>query len=634
MLRRFALPVSLFSLGLQILLFSSTSQAAERETAERPNILWLSVEDISAHLGCYGDKSAHTPVLDKLAERGNLYSHCYATIGVCAPARSTIISGMYPPSIGTQYMRCNGNVPDFVRGFPEYLREAGYYCTNNSKTDYNFNLPGKAWDESSGKAHYKNRKQDQPFFAVFNFTGTHESRIRQGAGGHAGATRRLTGQQRQDAATIPIPPYHPDTPQVRQDWARLYELITGMDYWVADMLKELEEAGLADETIVIFWSDHGTGMPRSKRWLYESSTHVPYIAYFPEKYRHLAPGEPGEVIDQLVSFVDFAPTTLSLAGVEIPEHMQGVAFHGKQAGEPREYVHGFRDRMDERIDMIRSVRDKKYRYIRNFMPHLQYGQHISYMFEMPTTRVWARMAAAGELNEVQSRFFTAPKPVEELYDVEADPHEINNLAGDPAHAETLQRLRGELRRWMLDIRDVGLLPEAEVRSRFDKQPPYTTVRENPELLPVEELYDAATQCVQTEATTKDLLAACNAEEAGVRYWGLIGMNLQAVSGKLDKQAVSDTAKQLAESDPCPTVRVVAAEVLCNTGQVDAALPVLAEAMKDNNGWLRLQAINVIDRLDEQATPIRDALKVRPSSDRQADGYVDRVREKTLSDLKK
>ncbi|MEX0867711.1 MAG: sulfatase-like hydrolase/transferase, partial [Pirellulales bacterium] len=607
------------------LFFVGTARAAEREAAERPNVLWLSVEDMSAHLGCYDDEFAHTPVLDKLAERGNRYSRCFATIGVCAPARSTIISGMYPPSIGTQYMRCNGNVPNFMQGFPAYLREKGYYCTNNSKTDYNFKVPGKPWDESSGKAHYKNRKQNQPFFAVFNFTGTHESRIRQGAPGHAVATRRLTDEQRQNAATIPIPPYHPATPEVRQDWAKMYELVTGMDYWVADKLKELEEAGLADDTIVIFWSDHGTGMPRSKRWLYESGTHVPYIAYFPEKYRHLAPGEPGEVIDRLVSFVDFAPTTLSLAGVEIPKHMQGVAFHGKQAGEPREYVHGFRDRMDERIDMLRSVRDKQYRYIRNFMPHLEYGQHISYMFEMPTTRIWAQMAAAGELNEVQARFFTAPKPVEELYDVEADPHEINNLAEDPAHAETLQRMRGELKRWMLDIRDIGLLPEAEVRRRFAEQPPYTAVRENPALLPTEELFDAAVRCVRADASEKDLLAACAAEEAGVRYWALMGMNLQAAGDQLDRQEVVKTVTQLAESDPCPAVRVAAAEVLCQIGETETALPVLAEAMRNKNGWLRLQAINVIDRLDGDAASIKDSLKTKPSSDGQADGYVDRVR---------
>jgi len=607
-------------------------QAKEAKT-DQPNILWLSTEDISAHLNCYGHDFAHTPTLDRLAERGNLYSNCFATIGVCAPARSTIISGMYPPSIGTQYMRCNGNVPDFVRGFPEYLREAGYYCTNNSKTDYNFSLPGKAWDESSGKAHYKNRKEGQPFFAVFNFTGTHESRIRQGEKGHANATKRLTDEQRQDPSAIPIPPYHPDTPQVRQDWANYHELITGMDYWVADKLKELEEAGLAENTIVIYWSDHGAGMPRSKRWLYDSGVHVPYIAYFPEKYRHLAPAEPGEKIDRMVSFVDFAPTTLSLAGVEIPEHMQGSAFLGEQAGEPREFVHGFRDRMDERIDMIRSVRDKQYKYIRNFHPHREYGQFISYMFQMPTTKIWAEKAAAGELNEVQAKFFTAPKPVEELYDVTADPHEVNNLANDPQYAEVLKRMRGELKRWMLDIRDVGLLPEAEVRSRFARQPPYTAVRENAELLPAKELFDAATTFVNSSANAKRLVAGCEDALPGVRYWALMGMNLQAVAGNLASDEAVEKAKQLAESDPNPAVRVAAAEALCNLGEVEAALPSLAAAMESDNGWLRLQAINVIDRIDEQAAPINDSLKTKPSSDRQADGYVDRVRSKALSDLK-
>jgi uncharacterized sulfatase len=295
-------------------------------------------------------------------------------------------------------MRSEVRLPAGLRMFPQYLRDAGYYATNNSKEDYNLKKPGRVWDESSGRAHWKNRGDNQPFFAVFNHTISHESQIR----------NALDPRDRiHDPARVRIPPYHPDTAEVRQDWAQYHDRISMMDAQAGGNLKELERARLDDDTIVFYFSDHGSGMPRSKRFLYNSGLNVPLIVYFPEKWRHLAPDDyrPGGKSDRLVSFVDLAPTVLSLAGIEPPKWMQGGALAGvHRAGEP-EFSYGFRGRMDERYDMMRAVRDKRFLYIRNYMPHRIYGQHVSYMFQTPTTRVWHELYREGKLDPVQARFW-------------------------------------------------------------------------------------------------------------------------------------------------------------------------------------------------------------------------------------
>jgi arylsulfatase A-like enzyme len=367
---------------------------------------------------------------------------------------------MYPPAIGSHPMRSSTVLPTGVRCFPAYLREAGYYTTNNSKTDYNFSAPKDTWDESSGKAHFKNRPEGKPFFAVFNFTVTHESQIRAGDKAYEKNTARLTPEQRHDPTKAVIPPYYPDTPIVRKDWARYHDNITAMDYQVADLLKELDEAGLADDTIVFFYSDHGRGLPRGKRWLYDSSVHVPLLVRYPEKLR---PPEwkAGTTNDELVAFVDLAPTVLSLAGIQVPKIMQGRPFLGGQKpDEPRKHVYGCRDRMDERTDMSRSVRDKQFKYIRNYQWWKPYAQHLNYAEAMPTMQELRRLKAEGKLNQAQAAFMADRKPIEELYDLAKDPHEINNLAGNPAYQETLDRLRGQHEAWTDFILDTGYVPES------------------------------------------------------------------------------------------------------------------------------------------------------------------------------
>ncbi len=428
--------------------------------ADRPNILWISCEDICPDLGCYGDKYSHTPNIDKLAGEGIRYTHAFSVAGVCAPSRSAIITGMYPTTISTHHMRCKAVPPAYVKCFPEYLRAAGYYCTNNVKTDYNFDAPVTAWDECSNKAHWRNRATGQPFFSVFNLTVTHESQIRCKPEQFARHMAKVAPEDRHDPAKAVLPPYYPDTPIVRNDWARYHDLITAMDLQLADLLKQLEEDGLADKTIVFFFGDNGRGLPRAKRWTYDSGIHIPLVVRWPDRRNA------GTVCDDLVSFIDFGPTVLSLAGVKVPAHMQGRPFLGEQKAAARDYVFAARDRMDETYDIIRAVRDKRFKYIRNFKPGRPYAQYIDYMDQMPTLKEMRRLNKEGKLTGPQKIFFLPEKPEEELYDCVEDPHEIKNLAGSPEHRETLVKMRKVLDEWMKDTKDLGLIPEEELNERM------------------------------------------------------------------------------------------------------------------------------------------------------------------------
>jgi N-sulfoglucosamine sulfohydrolase len=439
--------------------------AGSSQEKARPNVLWISTEDISPDLGCYGDPYAVTPNLDRLAATGVRYNLVFSHAGVCAPSRSGLITGAYPITIGTHHMRCRGVPPQFVKCFPEYLRATGYYCTNNVKTDYQFEAPLTTWDECSNKAHWRNRPKGKPFFSVINLTLTHESQIRNRSDAMMKRLGSLSAAERHDPARAQLPPYYPDTPAVRQDWAQYYDLLTLMDKQVKEILDQLAADGLAEDTIVWFWGDHGRGLPRAKRWIYDSGIRVPLLIRIPEKWRRLAmPNnpdalKPGTVNEDLIGFVDFAPTMLSLAGIEIPKYMPGRAFLGRQKAPLREYVLACRDRMDEAYDVIRAVRDKRFKYLRNFAWHLPRSQDIDYMNQMPTMQEMRRLHAEGKLQGPQLQFFEPTKPVEELYDTATDPHEVNNLAGDPKYKDVLERMRQVYFDWARARGDVGLVPE-------------------------------------------------------------------------------------------------------------------------------------------------------------------------------
>jgi arylsulfatase A-like enzyme len=597
-----------------------------QDPAARPNILWITCEDTSPTLGCYGDSYAVTPNLDLLAAQGVRYTHAYAPIGVCAPARSSLILGMYACSAGTHPMRCQGTLPASVRCYSETLREAGYYCTNNAKTDYNFQHPKSAWDDCSNKGHWRNRPKNRPFFSIFNILSTHEGQIRLGEGERLKRNQKLSPEERHDPAKAPVPPYHPDTPEVRADWAHYYDNVTLMDKQSGEILKELEADGLASDTIVFFYGDHGAGMPRSKRWLYESSLRVPLLIRFPEKFRKLAPGEPGSTVDRLVNFVDFGPTLLSLVGANIPVNMQGKPFLGDRTAPPAEYMFGFRDRMDERYDMIRTARDKRYRYIRNFMPHVTWAQHISYLYQMSSMKVWQRLSDEGKLSGPQAVFFSPVKPVEELYDTEADPHEVKNLAADPAHRGVLERMRKALREWMIEIRDLGFLPEADLRTRFKGEAPYEAVRARPDSYPLERLMEAADLANRIDpAVAGKLEELLRDGDSAVRYWGATGL---AALGEKARPAEEALRKSL--GDAAPDVRIAAADALCRLGRLEEALPALGRALKHENEWARLRAANVIDALGARAAPLRAEIQ---AAARDKNNYVGRVIEHALGNFK-
>jgi len=381
-----------------------------KKDPELPNILWITSEDNSPLLGCYGDDFATTPHLDQLASEGFLYTHAYANTPVCAPARNTILTGVYACSSGNEQMRSTYLKSETVRFYTEFLQSKGYYCTNNVKTDYNtrpFDLK-VMWDENSRKAHYKNRGKNEPFFAVFNLTVSHESSIHQSIPNE---------ELRHKPEEVKLPPYHPDTPEMRHDWAQYYDKVEDMDAQAGALLKELEEAGLDESTIVFYYSDHGGVLGRSKRYLYETGTHVPLIIRIPEKYKHLYPeNEPGSKVDRLVSFVDLAPTLLSLIGLEAPDYMQGHAFLGEYQKEEPAYIYMFRDRMDERYDLTRSIVDGTYRYTRYYNSNRIWMQQLEYLWRAPSMASWEREYLAGKCNDIQARFFQS-KPVEELFDI-------------------------------------------------------------------------------------------------------------------------------------------------------------------------------------------------------------------------
>ncbi|RAJ97615.1 arylsulfatase A-like enzyme [Larkinella arboricola] len=553
-------------------------------TADRPNILWIVSEDNNTSLiGCYGNAFATTPNIDRFAKESILYKNAFSTAPVCAPSRNTLITGMYPPSLGTEHMRSTNPIPSFVRFFPKYLREAGYYTTNNAKKDYNTVDQTDAWDESSNTATYQNRKPGQPFFAVFNLNVSHESALHQPA-----ATLH------HDPEKVPLPPYHPATPEFKRDWAQYYDKVEEMDRQFGKLLTELREAGLADNTIVFYYADNGGVLGRSKRFMYESGLHVPLVIHLPKKYAHLARAQAGSQTDQLVTFVDFAPTLLSLAGIPIPDYMQGQAFLGLQQKPERQYAYGFRGRMDEAIDLSRSVRDKKYRYTRNYLPHKPYGQHLEYLWKAPSIRSWEAEYKAGRLNEIQSRFWQ-PKPAEELYDVDADPDNIHNLATDPRYANELARLRKANDQWLRESKDVGFIPEAILSRIANQTPLYDFARQGK--YNADRVIETATLASsRNPADAKELVNRLNDPDPVVRYWASMGCTVL-------KPAKAKKPLLTLLQDPEAAVQIAAAEALYGLGQKEQPLAVLKNALTSPSRPVRLQALNALQTFGKDAAPV-------------------------------
>ena len=582
----------------------------------RPNVLWIVSEDNNPYLGCYGNKLVHTPTIDKLAAEGVLYENCFSQAPVCAPSRCTLITGMYATSCGpAEHMRAQGKLPAGLRGFPAYLRDVGYYCTNNAKTDYNSPINMKdAWDESSKKAHWRDRPKGKPFFAVFNHEVTHESQVFPQA-----MAKYKPVEHPVDAAKVDLPAYHPDTPTFRRDRANYYDHMSRLDDQVAKLLKQLEDDGLAEDTIIFYYGDNGGVLGRSKRFCFDTGLHVPLIVHFPKKWQHLAPATPGSRIEAPVSFVDFAPTVLSLAGIEAPKYMEGHAFAGKQKAEPQEYAFCFRNRMDERYDFVRSVRDKRYHYLHNFMPHVPHGQHVQFMFNQKSVQEWWTMYQAGKLTGPQKSFWEE-KPEEELYDIQSDPDEVKNLAASPEHLEILKRMRAACEAHILRYRDNGFIPEGSPLEGYDKA-------HDARAYPLEKILEVATIAAHRDpANLPKLIGWMEDENECIRYWAVLGCVMLK-----DKAAGAAEVLNKRLADASPQVRVAAGESLCHIGQTAKGLGVLQEALlAAANPWVRLQAANALQNLGKTALPALAAIE-KATTD--TNDYVKRATKYTAAVLK-
>lgn len=455
-----------------ILFLFSVSLLLVQGQTQQPNILWLTCEDISPMLSMYGDSTAQTPHLDKLASESLIYTEAYSTVGVCSPTRSSIITGMYPISIGTHQMRTGRDVfgwgtrqydgksnafdingdaiphyavvtPPQVKCFTEYMRKAGYYCTNNAKTDYQFAAPVTAFDQNGNKAHWKNRAEGQPFFSIFNHVVTHESKMWM----HKDKPMTV------DPATVPLPDYFPDTEIIRQDVARCYSNIELLDKQIGDKIAELEAAGLLDNTIIFFFSDHGGPLARGKREHYVSGLSVPFMVRIPDQLKQ-------QYIDRPISFVDLAPTMLSLAGIEIPAYLQGHAFLGDQMeATEQKFIFGSGDRFDEFADRIRSVISKDFVYVKNYHTALPAYKDVAYRKNMDLTNELLAMRDKGELNEEQSYWFRTTKTKEEFYIRADDPYSLHNLIDDPKYKKQIAEMRKAAKKWQKEVKDVGHIPE-------------------------------------------------------------------------------------------------------------------------------------------------------------------------------
>ena len=567
-----------------LLIFLSLSSSLLAQ--ERANILWITSEDNSSDwIGCYGNKQSQTPHIDALAKQGFLFEHAFSNAPVCAVARATILMGAYSPTMGTQHMRSRHEIPKTYRPNVEYLRAAGYYCTNNGKTDYNFKGNDNSyWDESSDKAHYKNRPEGKPFYAVFNITTSHESSL---FDDKPAEPKRLKPEQ------IHLPPYLPDLPEIRKDMARYHDSITHMDAQVGKVLDELEKAGLADNTIVIYCSDHGGILPRGKRYLENTGVKVPFIVRIPEKFQNLSPFKPGERVTEPISFVDISPTLLSLASLEKPSQMQGRPFLGTKRIEPAadEMEFLFADRFDELYGLRRGLTDGKWKYIRNFNPDFSTAPYSFYQFGQPGWRAFQKAWQDGKLNQLHKTLWEAPGTSEQLYDLSADPWEINNLAANPNHAEKLAALREKLKATMKEVKDTGLIPEPLFATIGN---PTIAAYVGSEEFDVEKIADIAFTATQGDMENLPRLrAAIASSDPTERYWGVLGLRLLGEKATSEADSVLTLLK-----DKHAGIRTTAAQALNAMGKKDiAAQALIADFSSEMDSSSLLNLLNTLRRLD-------------------------------------
>lgn len=543
---------------------------------DRPNIVWVTTEDNSA---CWyrlynPEGGAPMPNIERLAKDGIVFNNAYSCGAVCSVARSTIISGCYVPRLGAHWHRKQVPVkmPKRLHMFPYYLRQAGYYTTNNRKEDYNFVSEDKqgVWDESSGKATFRNRKPGQPFFHVQNYTHTHESRL------FGGLPKGV--EMSADPDKVKLFPYHPDTPLFRQKYAQYLTLQTHVDSIIGQTIKQLEEDGLMDDTFIFHYGDHGGVLPGGKGYAHNDGLQVAMVVYVPKNWQHLVPAPRGSRVDGIVEFVDLSATVLNLAGLKVPEEIDGKPFLGKGVTldelNSRDTAFGHADRFDEKYDMVRFLRKGKYTYWRSYQPFNFDGLHNFYRYKQPAFREWRNLANAGKLNEAQSAFYRA-RPPECLYDIEKDPHEVNNLAKDPKFAGVLREMRKELQKKVKSLPDVGFFAEPEFLSQSGANGKSFGQKNREQIAALIDIADL--QLTPFPEAKERIAKALGSKQPMERYWALITC---ATFGR-QASAFYDQAKEMTKSDPDLLVRCRAAEFLGLTGAADP-VPMLMDVLDQTN----------------------------------------------------
>jgi arylsulfatase A-like enzyme len=500
---------------------------------EKPNIMWITIEDTSPQfIGCYGNKDVQTPVIDRLADEGVRFTNAFSTGTVCSASRTAIITGVKTTETGTGNHRSRYPIPPYMKGFPWYLQREGYYTTNNAKTDYNISdnqeFISLAWDESSDRTGWWDRDPGQPFFAVFNFMESHQSRTMTNPYPWyvENVLEKLPVNERTGVSDFDMPPFYNDTPEMRKQFARVYNSLRLTDTRIGELLERLEKDNLRDNTIIFFYADHGQGMPRGKTNGINLGYRVPFIIWFPEKYKHLSPwGTGGVVTDELIDFTDLAPTVISLAGGEVPDHMTGRAFMGNERSDPVDYLFLNSDRSDNGIDMVRSVTDGRFLYSRNYLPFMNELRYIRYMEIGDIKQLMRQDLADGKLNELQKSLFEQ-RPAEYLFDIDNDIWETRNLSSDPGYDHIMEQMRRELKSEIFKRGDVHFLPEYETGMISRTTTPYE-FRLNDEDFPLDMIHSAASLSgLRGEEITGKQINLLSDPNKIVRYWAITGLRSQ------------------------------------------------------------------------------------------------------------
>jgi arylsulfatase A-like enzyme len=587
-------------------LFEHPLLADKNDPARQPNILWITLEDTSFFMGCYGDKVAKTPNIDRLAEEGARFTNAFATSPVCSPARSALITGMYVGQLGVGNHRSVVDIPDFVKGYPAFLRKAGYYCSNHTKNDFNFtdswHWARKTWDDTSAQASWRNRAPGQPFFSIYNFVDSHQSRTAVNS-----YTRfkkiyqsQLTPEQITDPNDVTLPPFYHDSPRMRTAFARMYDCMTLVDQQVGELLKELEDDGLAEDTIVFLFADHGQGMPRFKTTPLALGFKVPLIIRVPKKFREIVNLEPGTVCDKIISFVDLGPTVLNMAGLEVPEYMAGVPVLGPRAVN-KKFFYGSMNDHGAAEDHCRSISDGRYFYTRNYMPHLSYVQPQIYNDGAEILKFMRQDAKAGLLTGAAAEYMASRRPAEALYDLQTDPWQTHNLADDPKYRKTLDQFRAWNRQKILEIRELHFLHAWEIETR-GKDKTVCEIRNDPSVYPLKKILQAAEMTGRGQAVLQQQLAALQDPEPMVRYWALIGLQSQ----DWPANCIQDQLVKLLD-DPAPYVRYEAAKLCYTHSKQQKAKDVLIAGTRQTHSILVNTAMRKIRQLNEDAADFTQAI---------------------------